>query len=204
MAVKSKRRTYRSDVRAASVDEGRARIVEAGRKLLTGGKGKPAFSIDAVAREAGVTRVTVYNQFESKHNLLGAIFDDIAQKGGLFELSQVFTETDPEKSLRRAVAIFAKFWGSHEQVMPKFVAFGQLDEEVGAILSERAERRRKLLSAIVERMKSVESPADLVDVLFALTSAEFYRLLAVRARKAQAIEELIWEAVADALNRFRD
>jgi hypothetical protein len=52
-------------------------------------------------------------------------------------------------------------------------------------------------------MKSVESPADLVDVLFALTSAEFYRLLAVRARKAQAIEELIWEAVADALKRFR-
>jgi hypothetical protein len=78
-----------------------------------------------------------------------------------------------------------------------------LDEEVGAILSERAERRRKLLSAVVERMKSVESPADLVDVLFALTSAEFYRLLAVRARKAQAIEELIWEAVADALKRFR-
>src|SRR5689334_13988049 len=117
MAVKSKRRTYRSEVRAASVDEGRARMIEAGWKLLMGGKGMPAFSIDAVAREAGVTRVTVYNQFESKHGLLAAIFDDLAEKGGLFELSRVFTETDPEKSLRRAVAIFAKFWGMHAQTM---------------------------------------------------------------------------------------
>jgi AcrR family transcriptional regulator len=202
MAVKSKRRTYRSGVRAASVDEGRARMIEAGRKLLNGGKGVPAFSIDAVAREAGVTRATVYNQFESKQILVAAIFDDTAEKGGLFELSQVFSEPDPEKSLRRAVAIFAKFWGMHAQTMPKFTAFSQLDDEIASMLSERSERRRKLLTAIVARMKSVKAPADLVDVLYALTSAEFYRLLAVHGRKPPAIEELVWEAAVDALARF--
>jgi AcrR family transcriptional regulator len=195
MAVKSKRRAYRSEVRAASVDEGRARMIEAGRKLLNGGKGKPAFSI-------GVTRATVYNQFESKHVLITAIFDDIAEKGGLFELSQVFSEPDPEKALRRAVAIFAKFWGMQAQTMPKFTAFSQLDEEVAAMLNERAERRRKLLAAIVERIKPLHSPADLVDVLYALTSAEFYRLLAVHGRSQKAIEELTWQAVADAVERF--
>lgn len=177
-------------------------MIEAGQKLLTGGKGIPAFSIDAVAREAGVTRATVYNQFESKHVLLAAIFDDIAQKGGLFELSQVFSEPDPEKSLRRAVAIFARFWGVHAQAMPKFTAFSQLDEEVAALLSERAERRRKLLTSIVARMTLVHSPADLVDVLYALTSAEFYRLLAIHGRDLKAVEELIWQAVADAVKRF--
>jgi AcrR family transcriptional regulator len=201
MAVKSKRRTYRSDVRAASVDEGRARMIEAGRKLLNGGKGMPAFSIDAVAREAGVTRATVYNQFESKHVLLAAIFDDIAQKGGLFELSQVFSEPNPEKALRRAVAIFAKFWGLHAQTMPKFTAFSQLDEEVATMLSERAERRRTLLTAIVARISSVRAPADLVDVLYALTGPEFYRLLAIHGRGAKAVEELVWQAVTDAIKR---
>ncbi len=85
---------------------------------------------------------------------------------------------------------------------PKFTAFSQLDEEVAALLSERAERRRKLLTAIVGRMTSVHSPADLVDVLYALTSAEFYRLLAIHGRGLKAIEELIWQAVADAVNRF--
>ena len=201
MAVKSKRRVYRSEARAASVDEGRARIIEAGRKLLSGGKGVPAFSIDAVAREAGVTRATVYNQFESKQGLLTAVFDAIAREGGLFDLPQVFTESDPNKALRRVVAIFAAFWRMHALALPKFAAFGQLDAEIGAVLNERSERRRKLLTALVERMKSVHSPTDLVDVLFALTSAEFYRLLTVRGRSASAIEELIWQAVSDAVDR---
>lgn len=178
-------------------------MIEAGRKLLTGGKGVPAYSIDAVAREAGVTRATVYNQFESKQGLLAAVFDAIAEEGGLFQLSQVLAESDPEKSLRRAVAIFAKFWTAHTQTMPKFTALGQLDPEAGAILGERVERRRKLLTGIVGRMTSIQAPADLVDVLFALTSAEFYRLLAVRGRSAKAIEELIWASVVDAVARFR-
>jgi AcrR family transcriptional regulator len=202
MAVKSKRRKYRSEARAASVDEGRARMIEAGRKLLSGGKGVPAFSIDAVAREAGVTRATVYNQFESKQGLLTAVFDSIAQEGGLFDLPRVFAEADPNKALRRVVAIFASFWRMHAQALPKFAAFGQLDAEIGVVLNERSERRRKLLTAIVGRMKPVHSPADLVDVLFALTSAEFYRHLAVSGRSANAVEELIWRAVEDAVERF--
>jgi AcrR family transcriptional regulator len=174
-------------------------MIEAGRKLLSGGKGVPAFSIDAVAREAGVTRATVYNQFESKQGLLTAIFDAIAQDGGLFDLPQVFSESDPNQSLRRTVAIFTKFWGMHALAMPKFGAFSELDKEIGAVMNERSERRRTLLAAIVARMKHIHSPADLVDVLFALTSAEFYRLLAVRGRSARAVEELIWQAVADAV-----
>jgi AcrR family transcriptional regulator len=201
--VKSNRRTYKSNVRAASVDEGRARMIEVGWKLLTGGKGMPAFSVDAVAREAGVTRATVYNHFESKLGLLAAVFDTIAEEGGLFQLSQVIAEPDPNESLRRAVAIFAKFWGEHAQAMPNLGALVQLDKQAGLMLSERTERRRKLMTQIVGRMSSVQSPADLVDMLFALTSAEFYRLLAVRGRSAKVVEELIWEAVIDAVARFR-
>lgn len=177
-------------------------MIQAGRKLLSGGKGVPAFSIDAVAREAGVTRATVYNQFESKQGLLTAVFDTIAQEGGLFDLPQTLAESDPNKALRRVVAIFVSFWRMHAQVLPKFAAFGQLDAEIGTVLSERSERRRKLLTTIVGRMKSVQSPNDLVDVLFALTSAEFYRFLAVRGRTTQAVEELVWQAVVDSVERF--
>lgn len=176
-------------------------MIEAGRKLLSGGKGVPAFSIDAVAREAGVTRATVYNQFQSKQGLLTAVFDSIAREGGLFDLPQVMSEPDPDKALRRVVAIFATFWRMHAQALPKFAAFGQLDAEIGTVLNERSERRRKLLTAIVGRMKSVQTPHDLVDVLFALTSAELYRFLAIHGRSAQAVEELIWQAVEDAVHR---
>ena len=91
MPVKRKRRPYRSDVRAAAADETRARIVAASHRLLSGGRDRPAFSIDAVAREAGVTRLTVYNQFESRRGLLEAVFYDMAMQGGLFEFPYVMT-----------------------------------------------------------------------------------------------------------------
>ena len=202
MAVKAKRRTYKSAVRAASVDESRARILAAARKLLAGGEDVPAFSLDAVAREAGVTRLTVYNQFESKRGVMEAVFDSIAREGGLFELSAVFAEPDAERALRRVVAVFCHFWSTHIEVVPKFVAFAQQDEEMATSLKERTERRRQLLTALVRRLDAVTAPSELVDVLFALTSAEFYRALSTRRRSGAAIEELIWDAVRDAVTRF--
>src|SRR5713101_5406230 len=99
MPVKSAPRPYRSPRRAAAA-ETRARILAAARTLLGGGKDLPPFSLDGVARQAGVTRLTVYNQFESKRGLLEAVFDDMAQRGGLSELPAVFAEADANQALR--------------------------------------------------------------------------------------------------------
>src|SRR5882757_5692163 len=105
MPVKSGPRPYRSSLRAAIADETRTRIVAAARTLLGGGKDLPAFSLDGVARQAGVTRLTVYNQFQSKRGLLEAVFDDLARRGGLSELPQVFAEADADAAIRRFVTV---------------------------------------------------------------------------------------------------
>src|SRR5437868_7766163 len=139
MSVKT--RTYKSDVRAAAADETRSRIWAAAKELLGAGKGAPAFSLDAVARQAGVARLTVYNQFESKRGLLEAMFDDLAQQGGLTELPAVFAETDVDQALRRFVAVFCRFWSKHGAVMPKFAAVTKMDDEIAASLKQRTERR---------------------------------------------------------------
>src|SRR5258706_14136257 len=106
MPVKSDPRPYRSPVRDAAADETRARIIAAARTLLGGGKDLPAFSLDGVARQAGVTRLTVYNQFESKRGLLEAVFDDMAQRGGLFELQAGFAERDGGQAFNRVGLVF--------------------------------------------------------------------------------------------------
>src|SRR4030081_3921181 len=106
MPVKNSSRLYRSPQRAAAAEETRARLVAAACTLLRGGKDSPPFSLDAVARQAGVTRLTVYNQFQSKRGLLEPVFDDLAQRGGLSELPQVFAEADPDKAIRRFVTVF--------------------------------------------------------------------------------------------------
>jgi AcrR family transcriptional regulator len=199
---KSKPRRYRSELRDAAADVTRTRIMQASRRLLTGGKDLPAFSLDAVAREAGVTRLTVYNQFESKRGLLEAVFDDIAERGGLFELRSVLAEADAMASLRRVVAVFCRFWASHDRVLAKLAGMTKLDRDIAASLKQRTERRRGVLTVLVKRLARGRAPDDLVDVLFTLTSFETFEALSVRQRSAAAVEALIWQLVEDSVRSY--
>src|SRR5579872_2046609 len=81
-ARKMSPRAYRSAAREDAAERNRLRIVAAAGKLLRA-KGAAGFSLDAVARKAHVTRLTVYNQFGSRRRLLEAVFDDHAARGGL-------------------------------------------------------------------------------------------------------------------------
>ena len=201
MTVKGKdrRKPYRSDLRDAAADVTRARIVKAARRLLTGGTDLPAFSLDAVAREAGVTRLTVYNRFESKRGLVEAVFDDIAERGGLFELRSVLADTDAMSSLRGIVAVFCRFWASHDRALAKLAGMTKLDRDIAASLKQRTERRRGVLTVSVKRLPGVREADDLVDILFALTTFETFEALSVRQRSAAAVEALIWRLVEDSV-----
>lgn len=202
MPPKTKRKTYRSEVREAATDETRARIVASARTLLSGGKDVPTFSLDAVAREAGVTRLTVYNRFESKRGLLEAVFDDMALRGGLFDLRSVMAEPDVAKALPRFISVFCQFWTSHGKVFPRFSAVAKLDEEIAQSLKQRTERRRQALTMLVGRLAAIQDQPGLVDVLFALTSFEMFDMLSARRRSAAAVEALIQQLVEDSVRRF--
>src|SRR5215203_6759730 len=94
----AKRRTYTAVERRRTVEAGRERIVDAARELLEDDETE-GFSIDAVARRAGVARMTVYNQFESKAGLLEALFDLLALRGPLASMADIFTIPDPLEAL---------------------------------------------------------------------------------------------------------
>src|SRR3989442_13650786 len=118
---KQKRKPYASESRSAATDATRARIITAARALLDQDD-TPTFSLDVIARKAGVTRLTVYNQFESKRGLLEAVFDDMAREGGLFELQSVFAESNVDVAMQRFVAVFFKFLAIACKPMPTLLA----------------------------------------------------------------------------------
>ena len=152
-----------------------------------------------------MTRLTVYNHFDSKGGLMEAVFDDLAQRGGLFELPAVFSKSDPDQGLRLLVSTFCRFWTMHGTILPNFRGAILADAELTASLKQRAERRREILTALVGRM--MRDPgrrgADLVDVLFALTSFEVFEALRVRNRSAEAVEALIQAMAESAVERYR-
>jgi AcrR family transcriptional regulator len=166
------KRSYVSSVRASAAAETRERIIAAGARLLRKDASIANFSLDVVAKAAGVTRLTVYNQFGSRRGLLEAVFDDIARQGGLFELADVMALPDPRAALDRVVAIFCTFW-AHDPAIGGLNQAIATDPEFGDSLIERNERRRELLTALVSRIAEKHTAKravrDAVDLIFVLT-----------------------------------
>src|SRR5438552_6669941 len=110
------RRVYVSSMRTAAAAEKRARVIEAAAKSLREDASIASFSLDAVAKAAGVTRLTVYNQFGSRRALLEAVFDDIARRGGLAGIADAMAMPDPQAALDRLIEIFCAFWNKDPAV----------------------------------------------------------------------------------------
>lgn len=199
------KRNYVSPVRASAAAETRERIIAAGAKLLRKDASIANFSLDVVAKAAGVTRLTVYNQFGSRRGLLEAVFDHIAREGGLFELTDVMTMADPRAALDRVVAIFCTFW-SHDPAIGGLNQAVATDPEFGDSLVERNERRRELLTALVSRI--VEKPAakhtvrDAVDMIFVLTSYPTFAALSPQ-RSTEEVCRLLQTACHAAVDRLK-
>jgi AcrR family transcriptional regulator len=197
-------RSYVSSVRTAAAAAKRDRVVEAAARLLREDATIASFSLDAVAKAAGVTRLTVYNQFGSRRGLLEAVFDDIARRGGLTEISDAMAMPDPRAALDRLVEIFCVFWNRDPAVGRLHEAMAT-DPEFAQALLERNERRREALNALVRRTAaktaSPRARRDAVDLIFALTSFAMFAMLS-KDRSLDEVCGLLKSACHDALDRL--
>jgi AcrR family transcriptional regulator len=199
-------RPYRSPRREAASERTRERIVAAAAEQLRSPQGLVKFSLEAVAKAAGLTRLTVYNQFGSRRALLEAVFDDRARQGGLHRLTDAAADPDPQNGLSRLIAIFCDFWSFDHGAIARLHGARVLDAELEESLNARNERRRHLLAMLIGRMVERgevrrEASGDLVDVLFALTSFAFFAKLAERGRSKEAVGALIEGLAAGAVQR---
>jgi AcrR family transcriptional regulator len=200
-------RPYVSPIRDTAAAEKRARVVDAAGRLLREQADVASFSLDAVAKAAGVTRLTVYNQFGSRRGLLEAVFDERARQGGLNRIAEAMAMSDPRAGLDRLVEIFCDFWGG-DPALGRLHAATALDPEFAAALAERNERRRKVIGVLVERVsrnrkQDAEIRQDAVDLVFALTSHAMFDMLSV-GRSDEAVRTLVKSACAAALEKRPD
>lgn len=195
-------RRYVSPVRSAAAAAKRERIVTAAAQLLREKANIAAFSLEAVAKAAGVTRLTVYNQFGSRRGLLEAVFDERARQGGLERIAEAMAMPDALAALDRVVEIFCEFWGSDPAIGLLHEATA-VDPEFAQAIAERNERRRRLIGTLLRRLKpgADEDPAgrsDAVDLIFGLTSYAMFQMLRP-GRSTTAICTLLQAACRAAL-----
>src|SRR6266851_5214338 len=191
-------RPYNLGKREAASTETRARILAAASEILADESGTVDLSMDAIARRADVSRLTVYYQFKSRPGLLEALYDQLASRGNLQRIAEVFHEPDASVALGKLVHIFVGFWSSNPVVIRRLRGMAALDAEMAPGLRARDSRRqhvaRELLSRIASPRKMRPKPAKLklaTDSLSMLTSFETYDALSRAGHSPDEIAETV-------------
>jgi AcrR family transcriptional regulator len=193
-------RAYSSPVRAAAAAAKREHVVQTAEKLLRAADDAAAVSMEAVAKAAGVTRLTIYKQFGSRRSLLEAVFDRRAAQGGLARMPEVMSMADPRKALDRLVEIFCAFWSS-EPAVARLHGLAASDAEFAETIDARNERRRQAIKVLLGRMGDLDRTGrrqEMVDLIFTLTSYATYHSLKMNRSDADTCR-LIKSACATAL-----
>jgi AcrR family transcriptional regulator len=174
--------------------------------ILGTAAGIDEFSLEVVAKKAGVTRLTVYNQFGSRRAVLEAVFDEMAARGGLHRLAEAVSGADPHAALLQIIGIFCEFWNFDPGALGLLHVASASNPEFAVGVSERNERRRRLFSGLVRRIAEdrpirPKAQRDLVDILYALTSFSFFSELIAGGRVAAAACSMIQDLATDAVRR---
>jgi AcrR family transcriptional regulator len=191
--------------RQVAVDQTRARIVEAARELLAAKDNISGFTMEAVARQAGVARMTVYYQFASKAGLLEALCDSLAARGGIERLAEAFARPEPLDALAEFIAVFTRFLDNERQVIRRLHGLAALDGDFEKVLQARAERRREGLRIILKRIAERHGRPrrrdfdEAVTLLWTLTSFETFYSLAGPGRKFEEVIPLVQQLARAAL-----
>ena len=177
-------RPYRMGKRQAAADDTRARILEAARQLLAN-ESETDLGMEAIARRADVSRLTIYYQFKSRPGLLEALYDHLAIRGNMRRMAEVFHEADPSVALEKLVLTFVGFWSSDPVVIRRLRGVATLDAEIDQGIRARDARRQHAAREIIRRTVlggkkklSAEQQNLTADVLSMLTSFESYDALA--------------------------
>jgi AcrR family transcriptional regulator len=186
-------RPYSMEKRQAANNATRARILEAARQLLCS-ESKTDLSMEAIARSADVSRLTIYYQFSSRAGLLEALYDHLAGRGNMHRMAEAFQEKNPSVALDKMVATFVGFWASDPVVMRRLRAMADLDPEIGHGIQARDARRPQIVLEILRRAKPGKTKQlslkqrVAADVLAMLTSFEAYDAL---SRAGHSEEQIV-------------
>jgi AcrR family transcriptional regulator len=178
------------------MNRNRDRIVAAARQLLLK-RGIADFSMDAVARQAKITRQTVHNQFGTRAALLEALCDEMASRGGMEGIAVAFQQRDPSATLSEYIKTFARFWSTDREMTRRMHGLAAVDSVLARELARREERRTMGSTKIVSMLSArygKPAPQDVdaaIKVLYSLTSFEFFDALAGPDRTPEEVAPIV-------------
>jgi AcrR family transcriptional regulator len=180
------KRSYHSPKREHQARQTREQIVGAARRLFAR-DGFAKTTVEAIAREAGVSAQTVYASVGSKRGIVLALLDRMEIEGGNEELRrELGASKDPHRQLRAIVRFNRRLFERGRDVLDVIMAT-RADADVEAFGRAGEARRREGQARWVHAWSEAGvlrpdlDEGEAADVLWALTGPELYWLFAVNS-----------------------
>lgn len=203
-ASHSCKRPYELGKRLEQMDRTRAAVLTSARRQLETG-GVREFSMESLAKAAGVTRQTIHNLFGTRTGVLEALFDQIALDAGMDRMREVMMTSDPNAMLDGFIAVFSAFWMKNRILLKRIHGIAAIDPEFGKAVFDRNVRRHGAATRVMERLSSTggrlpsEEMREKVAALVALTSFEFFDALTESTGSVGAARNQLPEIIRRAL-----
>jgi AcrR family transcriptional regulator len=158
-------------------------MVRAARALFAT-QGYGATSINAIAKEAGVSPQTFYGAFGTKAGVLRALLDAADADAGAQELGAVLRDaaSDPRRQIEAMAAFCARFYTRFGDIVEIARAAGDSEPDLAELWKEGEGRRRKAQQKLItswthHAVPLSEKPSVALDVLWSMLSADVFRML---------------------------
>lgn len=185
-------RPYKLGKRLAGVQATRRRILDATRDLLEQG-GVDSANIQQIAKLAGVTRPTVYQQFGSRQELLLQVMNEGLDSADVREVRKALQHADAGKAARGLIRKSCLFWNGEYTLFSRIKGLALIDDAASGVDAEKERVRRGHIENVTGRLidqgllKKGVSRRHAEDVLFLLTSFEVFDQLKSRGYSAEKV-----------------
>ena len=172
-------------------------ILEAARALLEE-VGPGGTTVEAIAKRAGVSKVTIYRWWPSRAAVIMSAFLQLGRINAPYP-----EELEPASTVDRLTLMAEAFCGPTGEMVKALVGEAQFDPEVaqafrdGYVLARRVEGKALIMHAIREGQIREADPAVVLDLIYAPL---WYRLLVghepLDAAFVRAHVDLVWNGLA--------
>lgn len=184
-------RNYTLGRRQGSVNRTRLAILAAARELVA--TGETGLSTGAIARRAGVSRITVYNQFGSRAGLLR----EVALAARMRPAAETIEPAEPRGQLRRRITESCAAWSADPGLFRRLPQVADLEIEKPGddrVLAEQL--------GAADLLRPGCSLKEAEDVIGAITSFAVFDGLYKDGRRSQAaVVEILMRLVSTILDR---
>jgi AcrR family transcriptional regulator len=194
-----KKRTYHSRVRQRQAEETRQRILEAARSQFES-YGYAATTLEAIAEIAEVSPKTIAAVFGSKHALLAEVINPDAFSTHVQKLIEELRATeDSSRCLSLVAQITRQAYEPLASSLELLRTAGAVAPELADLAQQVEARRRqnqaRLIASLHKKgaLRHDLEVKEAIDVLWALTSYDLYRMLVVE-QSWEPVRYEIWLA----------